>query len=256
MKSIRKKKKNSKDVMGLVDHLKELRNRLIIVIVVFLAVTIFSFNYVDDIVILLIEYAKKMGYAMVYLSPGELFKEYIRLSIISGIALSSPVIIFQLWAFIRPGLKKGENAVVFLSLLAGFICFLGGAAFAYFIALPMMLNFFATVDHSQAITATISIQNYLSFVMSTLITFGIVFEMPVITALLSQLGLLIPEWLTKGRRVIIVVIFIIGAIITPPDVISQILVSVPMLFLFEISVILCKIINKRKIKREKELGYE
>lgn len=256
MKSIRKKKKNSKDVMGLVDHLRELRNRLIIVIVVFLAVTIFSFNYVDDIVILLIEYAKKMGYAMVYLSPGELFKEYIRLSIISGIALSSPVIIFQLWAFIRPGLKKGENAVVFLSLLAGLICFLGGAAFAYFIALPMMLNFFATVDHSQAITATISIQNYLSFVMSTLITFGIVFEMPVITALLSQLGLLIPEWLTKGRRVIIVVIFIIGAIITPPDVISQILVSVPMLFLFEISVILCKIINKRKIKREKELGYE
>lgn len=256
MKSIRKKKKNSKDVMGLVDHLRELRNRLIIVIVVFLAVTIFSFNYVDDIVILLIEYAKKMGYAMVYLSPGELFKEYIRLSIISGIALSSPVIIFQLWAFIRPGLKKGENAVVFLSLLAGLICFLGGAAFAYFIALPMMLNFFATVDHSQAITATISIQNYLSFVMSTLITFGIVFEMPVITALLSQLGLLIPEWLTKGRRVIIVVIFIIGAVITPPDVISQILVSVPMLFLFEISVILCKIINKRKIKREKELGYE
>ncbi|MDF2524848.1 MAG: tatC [Clostridiales bacterium] len=254
MKRIRKKA--PKDVMGLVDHLRELRNRLIIVITAFLIVTIASFNYADDIVMLLIQYAKEMGYVMVYLAPGELFKEYIRLSVISGIVLASPIILFQIWAFIRPGLKKGEGFVVFFSLFFGLICFLIGASFAYFIAVPLMLSFFVTVDQIQTITATISIHNYLSFVMSTLITFGIIFEMPIITILLSQLGLLKSEWLTKGRKVIIVAIFVIGAVITPPDIISQILVSVPMLFLFEISVILCKIINRRKSKREKELEYE
>ncbi|MPW27024.1 twin-arginine translocase subunit TatC [Alkalibaculum sp. M08DMB] len=258
LKKNKKKSKNKSpsDAMGVVEHLSEFRKRLITVVAVLAIVTVICFNFSSDVVSLLVETATELGYQLVYLAPAELFTQYIRLSLISGVVLSSPVILYQIWAFIRPGLKKSENVVVFLSLFAGLFCFIVGAAFAYYIAMPLMLNFFITVDKYQTIIATISIQNYLSFVMSTLITFGVVFEMPVIVVLLSQLGLLKPQWLTKSRRIVVVVLFIVGAVITPPDVISQILVSIPMLILFEISVILSKIINRKKIKREKEMDQE
>jgi sec-independent protein translocase protein TatC len=173
--------------------------------------------------------------------------------LVIGIAFSSPIILFQVWAFIRPGLKKGEKVVVFLSLFSGLICFLIGAAFAYMIAVPLMLNFFMTVDQNQIVLPTISIQNYINFIMSTLITFGLVFEMPVITVLLSQLGLVKAEWLVKSRKVVIVLLFLIGAIITPPEVVSQVLVALPMLVLFEISVLLSKLIGRNKRKKENDI---
>ena len=179
-----------------------------------------------------------------------MFAQYIRLAIVGGIVLSSPVILFQTWLFIKPALKKNEKTTVFLSLMAGLVCFIIGALFAYFIVVPITLTFFMSVDSHQSVQATISIQNYISFVLTTLITFGIVFEMPVVTILLSELGLLKTVWLTKSRKVVIVAIFVIAAIITPPDVVSQILVAIPMLLLFEVSILLSKIIGKRKKNHE------
>ncbi|MFZ7121109.1 MAG: twin-arginine translocase subunit TatC [Eubacteriaceae bacterium] len=249
----KKKEKKSKDVMGLVEHLSEVRKRLFIVLIAFFVVALVSFNFSDEIVVLLIDTAKELGYELVYLAPGELFAQYIKLSLVSGVAFASPLILYHTWAFIRPGLKKSENTVVFLSLFAGLVCFLMGSVFAFYIVVPLVLNFFINVDPNHTVLATISIQNFLNFIMSTLVTFGIVFEMPVVTVLLSQLGLLKAEWLMKSRRVVIVLLFVIGAFITPPDVVSQVLVSIPMLALFEISIILSKIITKKKIKRENEI---
>ncbi|HHZ01330.1 MAG TPA: twin-arginine translocase subunit TatC [Tissierellia bacterium] len=171
-----------------------------------------------------------------------------------GLVISSPVILFETWLFIKPALNKSEKRVVFLSLMAGLLCFVLGAVFAYFVVVPITLIFFINVDQFDSVQATITIQNFLSFVLTTLITFGIVFEMPVLTVLLSNLGMLKVVWLTKSRRVVIVAVFIIAAIITPPDVISQILVAIPMLVLFEVSILICKIISKKK-KRE-EYGEE
>jgi sec-independent protein translocase protein TatC len=239
--------------MGIVDHLGEIRKRLFTIIIVFFIFTLISFNYADDLVNMLIENSQNLGYSLVYLAPGELFSQYIKVSLVIGIAFSSPIILFQVWAFIRPGLKKGEKVVVFLSLFSGLICFLIGAAFAYMIAVPLMLNFFMTVDQNQIVLPTISIQNYINFIMSTLITFGLVFEMPVITVLLSQLGLVKAEWLVKSRKVVIVLLFLIGAIITPPEVVSQVLVALPMLVLFEISVLLSKLIGRNKRKKENDI---
>lgn len=238
------------NVMGILDHLSELRKRLFIIVGLFLVLAALSFNYVDLIVDVLIDNSKTLGYQLVYLTPGELFSQYIKISLIIGLTVASPVILFQVWAFILPGLEKGEKFVVFSSLFSGLICFIVGAAFAYIIAVPMMLNFFITVDKNQFVQATISIQNYINFVLSTLITFGIIFEMPVVTVLLSQLGILRPVWMTKSRKFVIVVLFVVGAVITPPDVVSQVLVAVPMLVLFEISVLLSKLIARRKEKKE------
>ncbi|NLJ57716.1 MAG: twin-arginine translocase subunit TatC [Tissierellia bacterium] len=251
-RAVKKKAKKPSGQMGIVEHLSELRRRIFFVVIVFLTVTIVGFNFCDDLVALLVRRANEIGYEMVYIAPGELFTQYIRLSVIGGIVFSSPVILFQTWLFIKPALKKSEKTVVFLSLMAGLVCFLIGALFAFFIVVPITLNFFISVDRLQSVQATITIQNYINFVITTLITFGVVFEMPVLTILLSQLGLLKPEWLISSRRVVIVVVFIIAAVITPPDVISQILVAIPMLILFEVSIALSKAIRKRKKEREDE----
>ena len=248
-KAVRIRDEKPSGEMGIIEHLSELRKRIFVIVVVFLTITVVGFNFTDDIVAHLVKKANEIGYQMVYISPGELFTQYIRLAIAGGIVLSSPVILFEIWFFIKPALKKNEKTIVFLTLMAGLLFFLLGALFAYFIAVPVTLTFFISVDTHQSIQATISIQNFLSFVLTTLITFGAVFEMPVLAILLSELGLLKPEWLTKSRGVVIVVIFIIAAVITPPDVVSQILVAIPMLLLFEISVLLSKSIRKRKIKR-------
>lgn len=251
-RAVKKKDKKLSGEMGIIEHLSELRKRIFVIVVVFLTVTVVGFNFCDDLVALLVEKAKAIGYEMVYISPGELFTQYIRVAVVGGIVLSSPVILFETWFFIKPALMKNEKTIVFLSLMAGLMCFVLGALFAYFIVVPITLTFFMSVDSHQSVQATISIQNYISFVLTTLVTFGTVFEMPVVTILLSELGLLRTEWLTKSRKIVIVAIFIIAAIITPPDVVSQILVAIPMILLFEVSVLLSKIIRKRKKNNEED----
>lgn len=249
-RAVKKKDKKPSGEMGIIEHLGELRKRIFVIVVVFLTVTVVGFNFCDDLVALLVEKAKTIGYEMVYIAPGELFSQYIRLAIVGGLVLSSPIILFETWLFVKPALMKKEKTTVFLSLLAGFMCFILGTLFAYFIVVPITLTFFMSVDSHQSVQATISIQNYINFVLTTLITFGIIFEMPVVTILLSELGLLKTEWLTKSRKAVVVVIFVIAAIITPPDVVSQILVAIPMILLFEVSVLLSKIIGKRKKDHE------
>ncbi|WP_326909520.1 twin-arginine translocase subunit TatC [Sedimentibacter sp. MB31-C6] len=249
-RAVKKKDKKPSGEMGIIEHLSELRKRIFVIVIVFLTVAVVGFNFCDDLVALLVDKAKEIGYQMVYIAPGELFSQYIRLAIVGGLVLSSPVILFEVWLFVKPALMKKEKTTMFLSLLAGLICFLLGTLFAYFVVVPVTLTFFISVDQNHSIQPTITIQNFVSFVLTTLITFGAIFEMPVVTILLSELGLLKTEWLIKSRKAVIVVIFIIGAIITPPDIISQILVALPMILLFEISVLISRVIRKRKRDNE------
>lgn len=249
-KAVKKKDKNPIGKMGLIEHLSELRKRIFVIVVIFLTAAAVGFNFSDDLAALLVDKAKVIGYEMIYISPGELFIQYMRIAIVGGFVFSSPVILFETWLFIKPALKKNEKTIVLLSLMAGLFCFVIGTLFAYFVVIPITLTFFMSVDKHGSVQATITIQNFLSFVLTTLITFGIVFEMPVLTILLTQIGVLKTEWLTKSRRVVIVSVFIIAAIITPPDVVSQILVAIPMLVLFEVSILLSKIIGKSKKSRE------
>jgi sec-independent protein translocase protein TatC len=239
------------DVMTLVDHLTELRKRLIVAAGVFLGASAICFFFASEIVRFIVATASEAGFALIYIAPAELITQYIRVAFLIGLVIASPVVLYEIWAFARPGMQKSESRMVSFSLAGGLLCFLIGGLFAYFVSMPLMLRFFISIDRHQSVAATITIQNYLSFVLSTVIIFGIIFEMPVITLLLSKCGLLKPEWLTKSRRMVIVAIFIIAAIITPSDVISQVVVAVPMMVLYEISVLLCKITTRR---RRKELA--
>lgn len=239
------------DVMRVTDHLRELRNRIIVIVVAFFASIIIAFSHSQQIVDSLVAIATEMGYVFVYLSPSELFMQYVKVALIAGIVIIVPVIFYEVWAFIKPGLKKNENFIVFFSMLMGLGFFALGALFALTIVIPFMLNFYYNINQTTEIMASISVENYISFLMSNFLCFGAIFELPVVTTLLTQLGLIRYEWLSKLRKIVIVIIFVLAAIITPPDVVSQLLCAVPMVLLFEMSLQISRIIGIRKAKKEK-----
>ena len=131
-----------------------------------------------------------------------------------------------------------------LSILFGLVCFLVGIFFAYKIMLPFMLQFLIGIGADTDISASITVQNYISFLLTMFLIFGAVFELPVLSVVLTQLDLVKVAWMKKGRRVVIVLIFLMAAVITPPDVVSQIMVAIPMMILYEFSILLCSALKR------------
>ena len=239
--------KETKKSMTLMEHLNELRKRLSIVCIVNIIVAIIAFNYVD----LIMEYllAINPGMQLVFISPSELFLVYIQIAILSSIVICSPITIYQIWAFVKKGLYKRERTYFLVSLFFGLICFCVGVYFCYMTVLPITLDFFSRIAIDEVV-AMISVQSYTSFVNLMLFSFGVVFEMPVIIFLLTQLKIIKPEYLIKNRGLLIVAIFVLSAFITPPDVVSQLLLAIPMIILLQISIVISSFVYKRNKKRE------
>lgn len=220
--------------MSVAGHLAELRKRLFIIVGALLGFSVLAFLGVETFVELMLGLSE--GFSFVYLAPAELVTAYLKFSVILGLVFSSPIILWQAWAFVSPGLEGAEKHSVKTAIVAGFVFFLIGALFCYAVVLPMTLQFFYNFNGSTNIAASISFNNYMNFVLSMLVVFGLVFEMPVLSFMLARLGILKGEWLRKGRKYAILLVFIIAAIITPPDVISQLMTAVPMLLLYELSI--------------------
>ena len=233
--------------MPFTEHLREIRNRIIYVAVVYLVFVIGCLAFVQDIVAVMLSIGA--GFAFVYLSPSELIMCYMRISLIFALVAVSPYIAYHVWAFTVPALKKREKRASLLCLLAGFLFFILGVTFAFKIVLPFTITFLANFNHMDMISASISVDRYTGFVMNILITFGVVFELPILTALLSILGILKPQFLVKTRKYAILIIFVLAAVITPPDVVSQIMVAVPMLALYQLGIYVCRFIVWRKSKK-------
>ncbi|MGL5979207.1 MAG: twin-arginine translocase subunit TatC [Erysipelotrichaceae bacterium] len=241
--------KEVKESMHVVDHLKELRNRIIITIITFVVAMLIAFNFSGTIVNFLLEHGLTLGYEFIYLSPSELFMQYLRVAIILAVAFSIPVIFYQIWAFIRPVFDKKDNLKVLLAMVFGLAFFCLGALFSFYIVSPFLLHFFYNINQSlDYISAQISISNYIGFYTSNFLTFGLIFELPVVTTLLTYIGILQSDWLVRMRKLVIVGIFVAGAIITPPEIISQIMVAIPMILLYEFSVAISKLVDKAKNK--------
>lgn len=224
--------------MTITGHLDELRRRLFRIAAVFILAAVVCFLFIQKFVDVAL--AMSPDFSFVYLSPSELFTSYLKLSFILGLVLSSPFILWQIWGFIQPGLTEEEGKSALSAIVAGFVFFLLGAVFCFLVVLPITLQFFYNFNGSTEITASISFNNYMNFVLGMLVSFGVVFEMPVLSFLLARLGLMKPEWLVAARKYAILLVFIVAAIITPPDVISQLMTAVPMLGLYELSIFVCK----------------
>ena len=244
---------DGEEVMSLTDHLRELRNRVVVCVSALVIGFIVFLGFAEEIVDLLTQMGLDNNYQFVYLSPQELMIQHLGVAGICAVVLTVPVIAYEVYAFMSPGLKKHENQFFMAAMILGIVCFVVGVLFAHRISMPFMLKFLYAFNNTDYIVASISIESYLSFVMTVYIIFGIVFEMPVISGTLTQFGLLKPVWLEKGRSVAIVAIFFVAAIITPPDIVSQIMVAFPMVLLYQVSIVICKILYKFKKKDEEML---
>jgi len=235
----------------LTGHLEELRKRIIISLIAVAAGFLASYGFSEQIYVLIARPIKpflKDGNAFIFTGLTEAFFTYLKLSIFSGLILASPVIIYQIWCFIAPGLYKREKRYALPFVLLSSLFFIGGVFFCYFVVFPIACKFFAEFA-SDYIQMKLSIKDYLSFTCKFLLAFGIIFELPVFILFLAKLGIINHEQLRKNRKIVMLVVFVVAAFLTPPDMVSQVLMAVPLIFLYEISIIIAKIFGK---KREEE----
>lgn len=217
--------------MSLIDHLGELRGRIIVALVAMIIGTVVSYYYVDDIIQILIAPAGKLYYT----KPTEAFFTYMKISIISGLIVSSPVWFYQIWAFIIPALSKGEKKVTFLIVPSAISLFIIGVLFSYYLVLPTAIEFFIGFG-TDGLQPLFSIGQYIDFVVGFIIPFGITFELPLIIVALGALGILSSQRVRSFRKIFILLAFIVGGAISPtPDMLSQTMIAGPMVLLYEIS---------------------
>lgn len=221
--------------LALTEHLGELRMRVIKSVICVIFVSIVIYGFVDHINASLV---KPVG-SLVFIAPQEAFTARIKIAFFGGLLLSSPFILFQIWRFVSMGLSRNERKYMLIFGPLSFFFFVAGTLFGYFVIVPIGVKFllgFAT----DFLTPMITINNYISFVGALVLIFGVIFELPLASLFLTKIGLVTPKFLSGRRREAIVIIFISAAVLTPPDVITQCLMAVPLLVLYEISIVFSK----------------
>ncbi|SFA92346.1 MULTISPECIES: twin-arginine translocase subunit TatC [unclassified Bacillus (in: firmicutes)] len=234
--------------LNLIDHLDELRKRILITLVTFVLFFILGFIYVEDIYSW---FVRDLEVKLIALGPGDIIWVYLMLASVVAIAGTIPILALQIWLFVKPALKPNERKISLSYVPALFVLFIVGLSFGYFIIFPMVLDFVVHLGGDMLVT-NFTAENYFRFVMNMTIPFGVLFELPVVIMFLTSLGIINPFVLAKIRKYAYFVLIIIAVIITPPDFISDFLVTIPLLFLYEISISLSKIVYKRKLKNDQE----
>ena len=248
-------KKNNKKIF-LSNHLIELRNRFIYFFLFFSISFLISYLFIEDIFNFVINpfidsVDFKENKRLIYTGLAEAFFSYLKLALVSAFIFSSPFFIYQIWAFIAPGLLKREKKIIFPFLFLIPLMFLLGFVFLYYFIIPIAWDFFIAFDTSgleKSFTLELEpkINEYISLTLKLAFAFGIAFQLPTAIFLLTILGLTSPTDLQKKRRFVIVIIFLLSAIITPPDVISQIGLAIPVICLYEFSIFISKFFEKKK----------
>jgi len=214
------------------DHFEELRNRLIVSILSICIGAGLFYIIIDEVFAILV---KPVG-QLVFTAPGEAFIARIMLTLLGGFFLALPVILYQIWRFVASGLKGHEIKYVRLFAPCSFLLFILGGLFAYFVIIPLSIRFLLSFS-TDFIVPMITIKSYISFVGTMLLAFGIVFELPLILVFLTKIGIATPAFLIQKRNYAIVLILIVSALITPPDFITQLLMAVPLVLLYEAGII-------------------
>lgn len=232
----------------LTEHLAELRKRLIICLAAagigFIVSYNFSAHFFKILTLPLFEILPDQN-TMIFTGLSEGFFTYLKVSFIAGIMLASPVIFYQLWAFIAPGLYSHEKRYIFPFTFFSVLFFTIGALFGYFVIFPFAFKFFLSFN-TENITALPAMKEYLTFSIKLLLAFGVAFELPIFIIFLNKVGLIPLEMLTKNRKYVIIGAFVTSAILTPPDVITQVLMAFPLMLLYEVGIIGARLFGKKK----------
>lgn len=230
------------------DHLDELRQRLIICLAAVAAGIIISFLFAEQVFRILLVPAGKVN--LVFIDVTEMLGTYMQVSLICGIVLAMPVLVYHLIIFVSPGLTAKEKKYVWMVLPWVFIMFLAGVAFGYFILIPPAIAFLLGFGADIAVPQ-IRISNYISLIGRLLLASGLIFEIPVISTFLARLGIISSGWMARQRKWAVIFAFILGALITPTiDPVNQILVALPFIVLYEMSVWLAKLVERRSKEKQ------
>lgn len=232
---------NNDEAMTLTEHLGELRRRILHSLAALAAGTLVSSFYIDEIVAVLTAPATNLY----YMRPAEAFFIYIKIALACGVLLAAPVLFYELWAFLVPALTGRERSALMLFVPSSVLLFWAGIAFAYFFVFPQGLHFFITFAGGN-IAPMLSIESYLDFFLMLVVPFGFIFNLPMVLIVLAQMGVVTSALLKRGRRYMVVASFILAAIITPtPDVVTQTLLAVPMILLYEGSRVFIKLVLRK-----------
>lgn len=226
--------------MPLTSHLEELRSRIIKSLLAIVVGSCISYFFLDDITKFLTEPVGKLY----YMQPGEAFFTYLKIDIVAGFLIALPIVFFHIWKFFLPALTKSERAALGILVPSSVILFFAGLAFSFFLIMPIALKFFMGFS-TDDLQTMFSFQNYFDFVIMFALPFGFVFEMPLVIIVLGQLGVLTSEFLGKYRRIVFFLSFVIGALVTTPDVITQIAVAIPVMMLYEVGYLVVKYILRK-----------
>lgn len=226
---------------SLKEHIAELRKRLIWCLVsVSVSFFVIITFFINDLMQLLSQPIKERGIEFIYLGLAEAMTAQIKVAFVAALVVSAPIIFWQIWDFIRPALYANEKKAVLLFSLSSVVLFVAGVAFGYVVVFLSAITFFVYMGENLA-TPMLSISLYVGFMFGFVLSFGVVFELPVAIYVLCKLGLVTVKQLTSARKYVVLAIFVVAAFLTPPDVLSQCLMAVPMLVLYEIGILVAKL---------------
>jgi len=248
-----------------VEHFTELRSRLIKSLVYLFILFVISYTFAESIYNFLVEpYADAVkddgtNRRLIFTALHETFVTYLKVAFFTAFFIGSPIMLIQMWKFIAPGLYRNEKKALLPYLIATPVLFLLGGMLVYYLVMPLAIKFFLSFETSAQINSLpiqleAKVNEYLSLIMRLIFAFGLSFQLPVLLNLLARVGIVDSEYLIKRRKYVVVIIFAVAAVLTPPDPITQIGLGIPLLLLYELSIISVKIIEK-KIKEKEHAQY-
>lgn len=238
--------------MNITGHLAELRKRLIWTTVVFIAFFIVGFIYVKELYGF---FVNDLEFTLNVISPGEIIWIYFTMASLVAVVGTLPFLCLQIWLFIRPGLTSRERKVSLSYIPATFLLFVGGLTFGYYIFIELILPFLLSLNEGM-FNELFTVDKYFRFLLRVTLPFAVLFEIPVITMFLTSLGILTPQFMRKTRKYAYLILVIIGTIISPPDFVLQLVVAVPLILLYEVSIFLSGFVYRRKMKKQEQFMDE
>ena len=237
--------------LSVIDHLTDLRKRIIYVLVALVLLLGASLAFISRLYAYLVSPLHRLGVQLVVVSPGEVIMVYLSIAGFTSIGLVLPFALYQVWKFVAPGLTPKERSYTLRLLPFALIMFLLGVSFAWFFIFPTILRFLLLLSE-QHFRLMIRADAYFSFLTNICIPFGFIFELPIVVVFLTRIGLITPQLLRRSRRYAYLVSVILGVLISPPELISHLSVVLPMIFLYEISILLSVIAMRRRLKAQAE----
>jgi sec-independent protein translocase protein TatC len=247
---------DNEEGMSLVEHLGELRKRIIWVLLVLVAGMVIGIIVAQPLITYLKSIPPAAGIGWNAFSPWDPIRLYMNFALVTGLIVTLPFALYQIWSFLKPGLRVEEQKASLIFIPFAFILFLVGLAFAYFIVFKMAFLFTSEISARLEIKETYGITQYFTFMFNILIPIGLIFELPIVIMFLTKLRILNPKRLYKLRRYAYMILVIVAAMITPPDIISAVVVSLPMILLYEVSVLLSGAIYRKQLIKDQEWEEE